>query len=35
VRLRPASVRRPGLLLIEFYNDEQLMSLYDRLTGAR
>ncbi len=35
VLLRPASVRRPGLLLIEFYNDEQLMSLYDRLTGAR
>lgn len=35
VRLRPASPRRPGLLLIEFYTDEQLMSLYDRLTGTR
>lgn len=34
VHLRPASNRRPGLLAIEFYDDEQLMALYDRLMGG-
>lgn len=31
VYLRPKTARRPGQLIIEFYDDEQLTGLYDRL----
>jgi hypothetical protein len=29
--LRPRSKQRPGQLILEYYDDAQLMGLYDRL----
>ena len=34
VTLRPATKTRPGQLQIEYYDEEQLAGLYDRLTRA-
>jgi len=34
VLLRPRTARRPGQLIIEFYDDSQLASLYERLLNA-
>ena len=35
VSLRPKTRRRPGQIIIEYYDDRQLYALYDRLRGAR
>jgi ParB family chromosome partitioning protein len=35
VVLRPKSRGRPGLLAIEYYDDQQLIGLYDRLLGRK
>jgi ParB family chromosome partitioning protein len=35
VRLRPKTRRRAGELRIEYYDDQQLFALYDRLIGAK
>jgi ParB family chromosome partitioning protein len=35
VHVRPKTPGRPGQIIIEFYDDDQLASLYDKLIGSK